>query len=400
MEFDALRIDAASVDADLQDAGTVGPELAHLAGVYQRSPRALAWRAPSPEWRLFVLLPPLASRLSLMANPIFAQLTRAWGLNVRFVGVDRDGLAYDFRNLLSDRTLRLLVELLGAELDEAPALDALFGALAGEMLTVLERRGPGWGRHLDVEHRLEPLLPATLFARESRYPDFLALLRCGLRDEVFDLHLYGRALRSIDERELEVEQRIATLIESCLDPDTLALLQRTGAGAHLGGYNWLHLGARHRAARAHVLGRVPGLVTFLAETLVPVDAEALGSADPQDDDPATDVGARAVRPTLDLRSVAARSTSLHSARCADVLRRAIDAGQDRAVIEALAQRFAVGDNLIRRLWREMPTALGQPPTWHLRQILQRLHALGERHWPANDAQWQDLMARAVPMEAH
>jgi hypothetical protein len=43
------------------------------------SPRALVWRNPSPDWKLFVLLLPLASRLSLMTNPIFAQLTRDWG---------------------------------------------------------------------------------------------------------------------------------------------------------------------------------------------------------------------------------------------------------------------------------------------------------------------------------
>lgn len=429
MDFEALRIDTAPVDDDLQDAGSVGPELAHLAGVYRRSPRALVWRAPSPEWRLFVLLPPLASRLSLMANPIFAQLTRAWGLNVRFVGVDRDGLAYDFRNLLSDRTLQLLVELLDAELADDPAvLDTLFAALAAEMLTVLERRASGWGRHLDVEHRLEPQQPATLFARDTRYPDFLAMLRKGLRDEIFDEHFYGRALRSIDLRELEVEQRIAAVIESCLDAGTLALLARTGTGRHLGCYNWLRLDPRHAAARAHVLGRIPGLATFFAETLVPIEAAALpggeacadgfdiddgraaGHGLPADEAPAgrgappahdgRRIHPRIDPPTLDLRAIAARNASAHSARWAGVLRRAIDAGQDRAVIEALAQRFAVGDNLIRRLWREMPAALGQPPTWHLRQILRRLDTLGERHWPATDAQWRELIARAVPAEAH
>ncbi len=394
MDFEALRIDAAPVDDDLQDAGCVGPELAHLAGVYRRSPRALVWHAPSPEWRLFVLLPPLASRLSLMANPIFAQLTRAWGLNVRFVGIDRDGLAYDFRNLLSDRTLRLLVELLDAELADDPAmLDTLFAALAAEMLTVLEHRTAGWGRHLDVEHRLEPQLAATLFARDTRYPDFLTLLRKGLRDEILDAHLYGRALRAIDLRELEAEQRIAAAIEDCLDAGTLALLARAGVGRHLGCYNWLRLDPRHAAARAHVLERIPGLATFFAETLVPLEADELhGGATVRDD--CCDA------PTLDLRAIAARGASAHSARWAGVLRRAIDAGQDRAVIEALAQRFAVGDNLIRRLWREPPAALGQPPTWHLRQILRRLDTLGERHWPATDAQWRDLIAQAVPAEAH
>ena len=60
MDFEALRVDAFPVDVELQDAGVVGPELAHLASVYRRSPRALVWRNPSSDWRLFVLLPPLA----------------------------------------------------------------------------------------------------------------------------------------------------------------------------------------------------------------------------------------------------------------------------------------------------------------------------------------------------
>lgn len=410
MEFETLRIDDAPVDEDLQDAGTVGPELAHLSAVYRRSPRALAWHRPSPDWRLFLLLPPIASRLSLIANPIFAQLTRAWGLNVRFFGVDRDGLAYDFRNLLSDRTLRLLVELLDAGLADDPAmLDTLFASLAGEMLTLLERRQCGWGRHLDVEHRLEPGLPATLFARDTRHPDFLSMLRAALRDDLIDAHFYGRALRSIDARELEAEQRIAALVQRCLDPDATARLQDTGAGLHLGCYNWLLLGGRHAPARAHVLRRLPWLATFLAESLVPADAALLspGTEDWDDgaagDGPASDVDAPPRPPqarTLDLRAIAARSASAHSLHWTSVLRRAIDAGQDRNVIEALAQRFAVGDNLIRRLWRETPAALGQPPTWHLRQVLRQLETLPERDWPRSDAQWRALLSRAVPAEAH
>ena len=96
-DFESLRVDTFAVDEELIDAASVGPELAHLAQVYLRSPRALVWHNPSPDWRLFVLLLPIASRLSLMANPIFAQLARAWGLHARFVGIDRDGLVHDFR---------------------------------------------------------------------------------------------------------------------------------------------------------------------------------------------------------------------------------------------------------------------------------------------------------------
>ena len=76
-DVEFLTVDSVPIDDELQDAGTVGPELAHLARSYRASPRALVFYNPSSDWRLFVVLLPLASRLSLMANPIFAQLTRA-----------------------------------------------------------------------------------------------------------------------------------------------------------------------------------------------------------------------------------------------------------------------------------------------------------------------------------
>lgn len=387
-EFAAIRVDAYPVDAELIDAGSTGPELAHLADVYLRSPRALVWRHPSSDWRLFVLLLPIASRLSLMTNPIFAQLARAWGLSARFVGIDRDGLVHDFRSLLTDRTLRLLVDALNADVGQ-PAegatrvLDTLFAALAGEMLTVLERRRQDWRRHLDTEHRLEPEAPRGLFDRQARHPDFLAALRAALRQGVIDVGFYGRALRATDLREQAVERRLASLIESALDPIVLGRVAGTPAGAHLGCYNWLMLDPRHAAARAHVLSRLPGLAGFFAQTLVPLEADGRSG------------GAAG----FDLRSLAARAASSHSLHWAGVLRRAIDAGQDRAVIEALAQRFAVPENVLRRLWRELPAGLGQPPGWQVGPVLRELARAGERDWPVTAAQWQALLERAVPVEA-
>lgn len=433
MDFEALRVDGFPVDDELLDAGVVGPELAHLAGVYRRSPRALMWRNPSSDWRLFMLLPPLASRLSLMLNPIFAQLTRAWGLNVRFVGVDRDGLAYDFRNLLSDASLKLLVQALDAydgadgngHGEHPPVLDALFAALARDMMTILRRRQRGWERHLDVEHRLESDAPASLFSRATRYPDFIALLRRALRDEIVDVTFYGRALRSIDLREGAAEQRVASVIESCLDPVAMAKLARTGAGRHLGCYNWLRLDARHAASRAHILAQLPGFAAFFAETLVPLDAALLGASEDDDgddrlDEPARDRGGRerpgecagdpgrgngqarsprGATPTLDLRAVAARRTGPHAWHWSRRLQRAVDAGQDRAVIEALAGRLGVSENLIRRLWRESPRGFGQPPGWQLAHVLRRLDAIDAQNWPRTESAWRELIASAVPVEA-
>lgn len=407
LEF--LTVDAVPVDEELQDAGTVGPELAYLARSYRHSPRALIFRNPSSDWRLFVVMLPLASRLSLMTNPIFTQLTRAWGLNARFIGVDREQLVYDFRALLSDHTLKLLVDLLAQSEADAghEALDLLFASLADEMLTVLDRRRDHWGRHLDREHRLESTVPASLFDRASRYPDFLARLRAALRDEIIEVGFYGRALRSIDLREDAVDTRIAAVIESSLDPVTMAKLARSGAGKHLGCYNWLRLDPRHAAARAHLLARLPAFATFFAESLIPLEAWSSAVDEEADHSEALDGPIESARtrarcrqvPTYDLRPLAARQDSAHSLRWAGVLRCAIDAGQDRAVIEAIAQRFAVSDNLVRRLWREKPLALGQPPTWQLAQILRRLGQCGDRHWPADAPAWEALIASAVPAEA-
>jgi len=415
-DVEFLTVDGVPIDEELQDAGTVGPELAHLARSYRYSPRALVFRNPSSDWRLFVVLLPLASRLSLMTNPIFAQLTRAWGLNARFVGVDRDQLVYDFRALLSDRTLKLLVDLLARTEGADGALDLLFASLADEMLTVLDRRRDDWGRHLDREHRLEPGVAASLFDRATRYPDFLARLRAALRDEIVDVGFYGRALRSIDLREDAIDARITAIVEASLDPVTLAKLARSGAGKHLGCYNWLRLDPRHAAPRAHALACLPAFATFFAETLVPLDAWSGAFDDTGDDGDAGDTRAdagspdaiadaerrrerRGQVPTFDLRPLAARQDSAHSLRWSGVLRRAIDAGQDRAVIEAIAQRFAVADNVVRRVWREKPAALGQPPTWQLAQILRRLGECGDRHWPADAPAWEVLIASAVPVEA-
>jgi hypothetical protein len=417
MDFETLRVDHYPIDNDLLDAGTVGPELAHLSQVYRHSPRALVWRNPSRDWKLFVLLLPLGSRLSLIGNPIFSQLARAWGLNMRFIGVDAEHHVYDFRALLSDRALKLLVSALGqdqtrsnrppadhAQIDDA--LDVLFEALASDLLTVLDARRDDWGRHLVVDSRLEPEAPGSLFNRDQRLPDYLAKLREALRLDLIDIELYGKVLRAMDLRERTIEQRIAAMIEACLDRTIVLKLAKAQVGTHLGCYNWLLMSPRHAMARQHCLGRLPFLATYFAEALVPL--EAMLNA-PQAEHHGLDLEEQLNQaeastdfhqiPTYDIKSLAARQNTSHSLRWSDTLRRAIDAGQDRAIIEALAQRFAVPDNIIRRLWRETPAALGTPPTWHLTQILRQLQQRDATLWPATPPDWQALMAQAIPDEA-
>lgn len=387
MDFEAIRVDGFPIDAELIDTGHVGPDLSAAAHAYLATPRALVWRNPSPDWTLFVVLLPLASRLSLMANPIFGQLVRDWGHSIRFVGVDRDRCVHDFRSLLTDATLRRLVEALArwlhapgardatpARAAEAATLDVLFAALGDAMLTILEARRDDWGRHLAREHRLEPDVPGSLFDRASRYPDFLAQLRQALRRELVDVGFYGRVLRSMDLREAAAEQRISALVEGALEPVTLVKLARTRAGRHLGCYNWLLTGPRHAAQRAYVLGKLPLMAQFFADALI--------DATPR-------------------RRSGLVAAAEHDPRHAhgDALRRAVDSGQDRWVVEALATHFGVHENVLRGLWRHCPAALQAPPTWHLRQILLRLDQLPERGWPRDDAGWLEFASRAVPAVA-
>lgn len=394
MDFEAIRVDGFPLDEELTDPANVGPDLSAAAHAYLATPRALVWRNPSPDWKLFVLLLPLASRLSLMANPIFAQLVRDWGHTIRFVGVDRHQCVHDFRSLLTDATLRKLVDALArwlhdagprdglpARAAEAATLDVLFAALGDAMLTILEARRDDWGRHLAREHRLEPEVPGSLFDRATRYPDFLGQLRHALRHELVDVAFYGRVLRSMDLREAAAEQRTAAMVEGALEPVTLVKLGRTRAGRHLGCYNWLLTGPRHAAQRAYVLGKLPLFAQAFADTLIDATPRRRAGL----------VAAAEHDPRLGRFG--------HADDAREMLRQAVDSGQDRWVIEALAAHFGVQHNVLRALWRHCPAALQAPPTWHLKQILLRLNELPERVWPKDDAGWLDLASRSVPAVA-
>jgi hypothetical protein len=424
--FQILRVDSHPIDQELRDDACVGPELAHLASVYCDSPRALVFRQPSSEWRLFMVLLPLASRLSLMGNPVFSQLVRAWGLNIRFIGVDRNGLVYDFRSLLSDDMLAALVQWLTreetarynpvqstGEPDGNDALDILFASLSRDMLTILDKRRDDWGRHLDTQHRLEPGVDASLFDRASRYPDFLAACHDALRNKLIDVRFYGRLLRSIDLREQAFEQRAAAQIDDCLDPVVMARLGKCGTGQHLGCYNWLSVTPRHAPLRAHVLSRLPFLGAFFAEALLPVDTwqpheqgiedlySSIGEIDElmERDAMHGETGHRPQAPAYDLKRVASRQETARNMQFTALLKKAVDSGQDRQVIAAIAGRFDVSENTIRLLWHDRPEALGNPPTWHLAAILQHLDQLERRDWPASNEGWQNLVSEAVPAEA-
>ena len=388
MSFSALRIDPLPLDDELTDAAHVGPELAHGARAYLATPRGLVWRNPSSEWPLFIVLLPLATRLSLMTNPIFGRLVRDWGHGIRVLGVDADRFVYDFRELLDAHALAGLVDALARLVDapvEAtapdaaghPALDVLFDVLARDMLTILDRRRADWRRHLAREHRLvvdrvgadQAPGSRSLFDRRGRFPDFLGQLREALRLEVIDVAFYGRVLRAIDLREDAVEARLASILEGALDPLPLAKLRRTRIGPHLGCYNWLHAEPRVASHRLTFLHKLPLAAQVAADRLV------IGTA-------ASRSSGRATR---------ADELALLA------LARAIDSGQDRAVIVALARVFGVAENLIRTLWRQCPAALGTPPEWQLRQLLLALNEWPERRWPTDADGWLAFKAAAAPV---
>ena len=56
----------------------------------------------------------------------------------------------------------------------------------------------------------------------------------------------------------------------------------------------------------------------------------------------------------------------------------------------------VAQTMVRRIWRERPVSLGQPPGWQLGEILR---ALESNPWPADSEQWEALIARAIPAAA-
>lgn len=420
--YEALRVDAQPIDQELRDAGSVGPEFAHLAEIYCTSPRALVFRQPSSEWRLFMVLLPLASRLTLMGNPVFAQLARAWGLNLRFIGVDRNGMVYDFRSLLSDDMLSALINWLTesemsrqGEVSNAEgndALDILFATLARDMLTILDKRRDDWGRHLDTRHRLESAVPATLFDRDSRYPDFLAGCHQALRDKIIDVHFYGRLLRSIDLREQAFERRAAAQIEDCLDPVVMAKLAKSKAGQHLGCYNWLSIAPKHAAMRAHILSCLPVFSAFFAQALLPIETwdpnaqgiedlySSIGEIDEliERDELQDGTTRKLSAPAYDLQKVASRQETMVNMQHTAALKKAVDSGQDRLVINALAARFGVSQNTIRLLWHARPP-IGHPPTWHLAEILKALDGRRKLDWPSTADGWEELVVHAVPAEA-
>ena len=188
-----------------------------------------------------------------------------------------------------------------------------------------------------------------------------------------DKTLEDRVIRARTLRAGQIDVRSARILQASLHPPLMTRLERSRIGLHLGAYNWLLTAGGHVAQRAHALSRLPLFTQFFAEALI-------------------EAAPRSRSALVALADGLSEPLS--------TLRRAIDSGQDRILIEALAAHFSVGTSVIRALWRHCPRVLGAPPSWHLQAILLALDAQPERQWPSTDEQWLTLAAQSVPAIAH
>jgi hypothetical protein len=354
MDYESFRVDRLALDDELSDIGSVGGACAHQFEQYLHAPRALVWRNPSSDWRLFMVLLPLPERLTLIRNPIFAKLVRDWGMELRVIGVDHEQRVFDFRQLLTPEVLYQLLDALASS-QTTQALDVVFSMLASQLLTIFEQRRQDWPTHLAKRHRLpgHAAHEDPLFDRSTRTRGLVREWQGALRQQVLSVEQYSRALRSVDTREAQLETRLTQLLLDVLHPGITARLRESVLGLHLGCYNWLLVDPRHVTQRAYVLSRLSCFAQVFADLY----------ADP---------------------TVTQRSS----------LMQAIDSGQDRRIIDTVAQLFAVDTNTVRHLWRVSPSNLGTPSFWRLQQLLLYLDACAPREWPAADADWQALAERS------
>jgi hypothetical protein len=376
MSFQAIHIEPDSADGLVSRRPGITPQLVQTLQAYQQTPRALVWRSPSPDWRLFILVLPLATRWPDLCQPVLGPLVRDWGHALRFVGVDRTHHVYDFRAMLELPILRRLIDSLDRWLNTPkPAsepteiLDVLFDILGGHHFTRLEARNDLWAQHLARELCLDPLHTESLFQRATCQEDLMRLVQEALRRRVLDMELYGRLVRAIDRRETFTERLMVAVLGEALDPTTLQTLNSTRSGAHLGCYNWLLAHPARRRQRAYVLNRLPALGPFIADFFLESPPSRLKDRWAQ---------------------ISGNQHVSTNPLDTDRLLQAIDSGQDRTVIAALASHFNVREQVFRSLWRFYPSGLIAPPSWHLPHLLQRLNQLPDRFWPRDASSWQAL----------
>lgn len=342
--FNALTVDPCSLDAELEDAGTVGPELAFIAKEQRLLARAFCWRDANSDWPLLLVQIPGTEALWTLQHPVFTPIIRRWGMALRVIGISREAMAFDFRALLDDQTLARLRKALHEDPQHAP-VDLIYQTLARGMLTRLHDAGQA-SSHLLREGFLRQQEPLSQPSDGPQRPLLLKALQAALRRGELDIGFYSRAMRALRQREHQVQERLAYVLEGSLSPLTLQASARIDPRIPWGVYNWLHRDPRHAAAREHVLAHLPWLGPWLADKLL----------------------------------------LNHHAR----LQQVIDSGQDSLVLEHLAGVFAIDPNLLRRLWRNpiaMPAELND---WQLPRMLGWLQQKPERQWPDKASGWERL----------
>ncbi|NBU66774.1 MAG: hypothetical protein EBS52_05525 [Betaproteobacteria bacterium] len=219
--FNALTVDPCAIDAELEDAGAVGPELAFIAKEQRLLPRALCWRDASSDWPLLIVQIPGTEALWMLQHPVFTPIIRRWGMALRVIGISREAMAYDFRALLSDSTLAKLRSALRDDPQQAP-VDLIYQALAQGMLTRLHPSGQ-MAKHLLREGYIHPNSEAIEPADSAHRPLLIKALQTALRRGQLDIGFYSRAMRAIRRRESLVQQRLAFIFEGALSPLSLQL---------------------------------------------------------------------------------------------------------------------------------------------------------------------------------
>ena len=344
VRFNALAVDPCTIDAELEDAGSVGPELAFIAKEQRLLARAFCWHDASSDWPLLMVQIPGTEALWMLQHPVFTPIIRRWGMALRVIGISREAMAFDFRALLDDETLARLRSALHNDPEQAP-VDLIYQALARGMVSRVNE-SDDVSIHLMREGFIHPNPRITEGHDHPHRPLLLKALQSALRRGQVDIGLYSRAMRAVRRREYQVQQRLAFVLEGALSSLSLQACARIDSRIPWAVYNWLHRDPRHVAAREHVLRHLPWLGPWLASHLL---------------------------------------LSGHGR-----LQQMIDSGQDSLILESLADLFAVDPNLMRRLWRHpipMPEELNG---WQLPRMLAWLQQRPERLWPVNEAGWERL----------
>ncbi|MEY3477466.1 MAG: hypothetical protein RLY65_1866, partial [Pseudomonadota bacterium] len=162
---------------------------------------------------------PGTEALWTLQHPVFTPIIRRWGMALRVIGISREAMAFDFRALLDDQTLARLRKALHDDPQHAP-VDLIYQTLARGMLTRLHDAGQA-SSHLLREGFLRQQGLLSQPSDGPQRPLLLKALQAALRRGELDIGFYSRAMRALRQREHQVQERLAYVLEGSLCPLTL-----------------------------------------------------------------------------------------------------------------------------------------------------------------------------------